>query len=308
MDCAESLHTVSFTMDHSVPEESFATAADLWERLSPTKCAVNHRGRIIYRGHANANWRLIPTIVRPGNVELLANICGPTPTTDLQVALEYHMLARFVSHCDSVGISLPDVRRDTTTTTPSLQDCQDHPKTWPDEDIFLKIMARAQIHGLPTRLLDWTTNPYVAVHFAASDALRFGKEDRSRKDAKLAIWELNTAMIPQKRPPPVRLLTVTRAISENMAAQHGVFTVHPLRGKKGEPIVDYSLEAELGALPDPPLRKLTVPASQKFGLYKLCRALGLDSARLFPGLDGVAKSVMNELWLNVGVTPNLWDP
>ena len=295
-------------MDHSVPEESFATAADLWERLSPTKCAVNHRSRIIYRGHADADWRLIPTIVRPDTVKLLTYIWGPTPTADLQVTLEYHMLERFVSHCDSVGISLPDVRRDATTTTPSPQDCRDHPQTWPDEEIFLKIMARAQIHGLPTRLLDWTANPYVAVHFAASDALRFGKEDRSSKDAKLAIWELNTAKIPQVSPPPVRLLTVTRAISEHMAAQHGVFTIHPLRGEKGQPIVDYSLEAELGALSDPPLRKLIVPASQKFELYKLCRVLGLDSARLFPGLDGVTKSVMDELWYNAGITPNLWNP
>ena len=273
-------------MSESVPEEHFETAAELWEHLSPTRSPSN----TIYRGQSKAEWGLVPTILRAKATALLKSIWGPELTADGQVWMEFTMLQRFVKCCDDVGVSIsnvsPELRDKTGAGCRYLRDGMRHPSTWPHES-FLETMALAQHHGLPTRLLDWTTNPYVAVQFAVGDALRLREDGKLVDGQRMAVWELNRDQ--------ARVLEVPRSISVNMAAQRGLFTVHPHRGEKGQPMEVCSFEDELSEVSRISLRKLTVPVEELGRLYELSERSDFGVARLFPGVGGVTKAVLDRL-------------
>ena len=43
-------------------------------------------------------------------------------------------------------------------------------------DSFWTVLALAQHHGVPTRLMDWTFSPYVALHFSCESTDKFNKD------------------------------------------------------------------------------------------------------------------------------------
>jgi hypothetical protein len=235
-----------------------------------------------------------------------ATLAMAPPRGFTQVTVEFETLRSFFVAADEAGLPLPE---DSQLTRILLQSPVYSTHDWPRPEL-LSVLALAQHHGLPTRLLDWTWDSQVAAFFAARDALK------NKSDA-LAVWALSASTLhfeyleipvllgmEKKKPAPdfrVSIVTAPTATNPNLRAQRGLFTL----------LTDQRKGIEIGKDPPPSLDeavrrllmvtlcKFILPTTEAKQLLRLLALEGMTAARLFPGYRGVVESMEDE---------RLWDP
>lgn len=310
-----------------VKDIHFKNAEEFLQSISYSGFLYKRFGNsFIFRGQSSDKYALLPSALRKN----LYEETNPNANRDEeyyayaaseygQIESEAQLLFSFFKRCDNAHLFVPEVQR-LRDSFPFILDFHfllSHEK-WIAKE-YQEIAALAQHYGVPTRLLDWTTDINVALYFASSSVIRkratqqekasacFDKPD---KEQNMELWALDSIIIfaEKEMALPLRFVRPRYYDNVNLAAQKGILTywqvekpMITINGVDIEP--DLSVKRNTNSLDKQIVEYLednrtderlyiyhfTIPQSAAIDLYEYAKHNNCDASTLFPGYSGVVK-------------------
>jgi len=251
---------------------------DGWTRFATFAASLGadrpHRPSYLFRGHSDATWKLIPSLLR---------LFPPDVTAQAALEIEDAALREFRS---AAHLHLPPSVVPPPLPPPAL------PEWW----------ALMQHHGAPTRLLDWTFSPYVAAYFAVAenwdaDGSIFVIHGHTAQTALFQRYGTSPISIRNEDltspdSPNALLLWSPERRSDRFVAQQGQFTLSiNILGAHDTLIAEACSTARAAKPEDLFYKKWIIPFALKQQFLARLRAMNIAAHSLFPGIDGLGRSI-----------------
>jgi FRG domain len=204
---------------------------------------VFRRDRYLFRGMGSADWKLQPAFDRR------FSYLGP----DQRLRVWADLIEQWRRGCEEHG----------------------HAQEAAREEVAL--WALGQHHGLPTRLLDWSTSPYIAAFFAFQECL----ENMPRRYSHVAIWILHLDNPVWAKDQGVEIVSAPSLGNVRLKNQSGKFTLSHTHFASLE---EYVAECGSGVA----LTKVVLPAAEAVPALPDLDSMGINSYHVYPDLGGLA--------------------
>ncbi|MBI1912212.1 MAG: FRG domain-containing protein [Deltaproteobacteria bacterium] len=155
-------------------------------------------------------------------------------------------------------------------------------------------LTLAQHHGLPTRLLDWTKNPLIALWFAVQDSSKMSEAEQKRSSTYGVVWQFNPKnsdflnTLKDKTPFSLKRTKIFEPnhISQRIVAQSACFTAHKYLNDRG------FISLIRNKFYKDRLFKIIIPYNRFPILKKSLSHFGINSATLFADLDNLCRNII----------------
>lgn len=211
-------------------------------------------GRYLFRGMGNADYRLAPTFDRE------FSHLGP----EQRLRVWDQLISQFRQGCADYEHVRDAIGRDEA------------------------LWALGQHYGLPTRLLDWTTSPYIAAFFAFSGLVARS----SHRPGQVVICVLHLDNPVWAQPQSVQIVSAPALENVRLRNQNGKFT---LSHTPYASLEEYATECGSGLA----LTKVLLPAAEAVIALPDLDSMGINSYYVYPGLVGLAEMTKMRLKLQL---------